>query len=378
MLLVLSSLDADKVDGVSEWRRANVLAIVALLLFAGRGVLPDLLSIELANAIFLGTITLIYAGFRRHLGLGLPRLPLLLGSVGAFAGVLFFHYALPSQGLRVTSVSVYHSGVCFAIWATLPRSVDPRLRYPYSFTRNAAFALGLGHAWRGAFYLVDAFMPVTLLDAATWNLVFFAIGTLALPALTLGAVMMANARVLADTAWAAEHDHLTGAPTRRAFFDVAARELARAERSKGSLGLLLVDADHFKRINDTYGHGVGDQVLRNLVERTGAVIRKNDYFARLGGEEFGVLLPDTGREAAVAAAERLRMALDSRSHGTTSQAGVAYTVSIGMAMLEDGESFASLMARADQALYAAKAGGRNRVVCAEGGTEQQGEASGHA
>jgi diguanylate cyclase (GGDEF)-like protein len=360
MLLVLSSLAGSKVAGIREWGQANGLAVVALLLFAARGVLPDPLTIELANALYLTTGALMYAGFRRHLGLPVPLRVLAAGGLAALGGVALFHYGPESLALRIVSVSIFHAAICFGILASLPRVPAGRLRYPTSFTRSAALLLGLGHTARGLFYLVDAVEPVSLLEPATANLVFFAIGTLALPALTLGAVMMANARVLSDTAYAAEHDHLTGAPSRRAFFDMAERELARARRHRTGLGLLLVDADHFKRINDTYGHGVGDQVLRDLVARTQEVIRKIDYCARLGGEEFGVLLPDATRDTALGVAERLRSALDRSAQ----QDGPAFTVSIGLAMLEEGESLDGLMERADAALYAAKEGGRNRVVAA--------------
>ena len=362
MLLVLSSLSGSRVAGIREWGQANGLAVVALLLFASRGVLPDPLSIELANGLYLATGGLMYAGFRRHLGLPVPLRLLVAGGLAALGGVALFHYGPESLALRIVSVSTFHAAICFAIRASLPRTAEGRLRYPTAFTRTTALLLGCGHAARGLFYLVDAVEPVSLLEPATANLVFFAIGTLALPGLTLGAVMMANARILSDTAYAAEHDHLTGAPSRRAFFDMAERELARARRHRTQLGLLLVDADHFKRINDTYGHGVGDQVLRDLVARTQDVIRKIDYCARLGGEEFGVLLPDATLQTAQGVAERLRSALDRPAQ----PGGAAYTVSIGLAMLEEGESLASLMERADAALYAAKQAGRNRVVAAPG------------
>jgi diguanylate cyclase (GGDEF)-like protein len=363
MLLVLTSLSGSKVAGVREWGQANAMAVIALLLFAARDVLPEMLSIELANGLYLVTVAMLFVGFRRHLGLPVPGRLLAAGGIAAFAGLVFFHIVSPSLSLRITSVSLYHAAVCLAIFASVPATREPRLRYSFSFTRIAALSLGVGHAFRGLFYVFDAYEPISLLDPAAINLAFFAIGTLFMPALTLGAVMMANARILSETAYAADHDHLTGAPTRRAFFDVAGRELARARRRGSSLGLLLVDADHFKRINDTHGHGVGDQVLRDLVQRILGVIRKNDYCARLGGEEFAVLLPDTAPETAMVVAERLRAALDRSGQGTATIA--PYTVSIGLAMLGLDEEFDSLMARADTALYAAKEAGRNRVVRAQ-------------
>jgi len=364
MLLVLSSLAKSEVAGIREWRQANLLAVAALLLFAGRGFIPDVLSIEVANGLYLGTITLSYAGFRRFLGRRVPWPWLAGGVLGAISGVVFFHYAVESPALRIVSVSLYHGAVCIAIGIALRAPLEPRLRYSFTFTRCAALVLGAGHAWRASFYAIDAYQPYSLLEESTYNLVFFAIGTMALPALTLGAVMMANARLIAASAHAADHDHLTGAASRRAFFAFAERELARAERRGGELGLLLVDADHFKRINDTYGHGVGDLVLRDLVERIQQVIRKIDYCARLGGEEFAVLLPDADGRTVLAVAQRLRAALERTPQLAGAATGVSYTVSIGVAMLQPEENIAGLMARADAALYAAKAGGRNRVEAA--------------
>ncbi|EKU81800.1 diguanylate cyclase (GGDEF)-like protein [Massilia sp. UYP32] len=364
MLLVLSSLAKSEVAGIREWRQANLLAVVALLLFAARGVVPDVLSVELANALYLGTITLIFAGFRRFLGLSVPWRLLAAGALAAISGIVFFHHVIESAALRIVSVSLYHGAVCFAIGITLRAPGEPRLRYSFTFTRCAALVLGVGHAWRAGFYLIDFYRPYSLLEGSAYNLAFFAIGTLALPALTLGAVMMANARLIAASAHAADHDHLTGAASRRAFFAFAERELARAERHGSALGLLLVDADHFKHINDTHGHGVGDLVLRDLVERTQQTIRKIDYCARLGGEEFAVLLPDADGRTVLSVAQRLRAALERAPQVEAGAAGVSYTVSIGVAMLRPGEGITSLMARADTALYAAKAGGRNRVEAA--------------
>lgn len=364
MLLVLSSLAGSKVAGVREWGQANGLAIIALLLFASRGILPDFLSIEVANALYIATIALMYAGFRRHLGQPVPARLLLGGGLATMAGLVVFHYGFNSLPLRTVVVSSYYGSICFAISATVPLAGERRLRYPAAFTRVAAFILGSIHAVRAAFYGVEAYSPMTFLEPSTYNLVFFAFGTLALPALTLGAVMMATARVISDTAYAADHDHLTGASSRRAFFAFAEREHARARRHAGGLALLLVDVDHFKRINDTHGHAVGDEVLRELVLRTQDVIRKVDYCARLGGEEFAVLLPEVGADTARTVAERLRATLDRSLPRGASALPVSYTVSIGVAMLMEGETLASLMARADAALYAAKAAGRNNVKCA--------------
>lgn len=307
---------------------------------------------------------LIYTGFRRHLSLPVPRLPVALGGVLAFGGLVFFHFVVDSQALRILSMSIYHATLCFAIVATIPPTSDPYLRFPFVFTRLAALALGAAHAVRGAFCVLQGAAPSIPIDINTWNLVFLACGTLALPALTLGAVMMANAQVRRQAAYAADHDPLTDAWTRRAFMAFAEREHARAERRYNPLSLLVVGADGIKHINDTHGHALGDRVLRDIVMHTQEVVRGTDVCGRLGDEEFGVLLPDATQQTALEMAARLRTVLERALPPGPSGVPVACTVSIGVATLALGETLAGLTGRADAALQAARADGCNRVVSA--------------
>lgn len=362
LLFALTSLIGSKAAGARDWTRAIGLAVIALVLIAARGVVPDILSLEVANGLLLMNMGLIYIGFRRHLALPVAKLPVVLGGVLALSGLVFFHYVIDSAALRILSMSLYHATLCFAIVAIIPPASDPHLRFPFAFTRLAALALGAAHALRGAFFgLESASVPI---DIATWNAIFLACGTLALPALTLGAIMMENAQARRAAAYAADHDQLTDAWTRRAFFAFAEREHARAARRYNPLSLLVLGADHFKHINDTYGHAAGEHVLRDIVMHTHEVIRDIDYCGRLEGEQFGVLLPDATQQAALEMAARLRTLLDRALPPGPSTEPVAYTVSIGVATLALGETLAGLMGRADAALQAARADGRNRVVSA--------------
>ena len=128
--------------------------------------------------------------------------------------------------------------------------------------------------------------------------------------------------------------------------------------------MLLLDIDHFKSINDSFGHPVGDEVLRELASRCRGLLRGHDLIARIGGEEFAVILPGTGPAEATEIAERLRMAF-AGSPVATQGGEVRVTISLGGAMLSaTGETFEVLLKRADAALYEAKRGGRNRVVFA--------------
>jgi diguanylate cyclase (GGDEF)-like protein len=177
---------------------------------------------------------------------------------------------------------------------------------------------------------------------------------------------MIHDRMMEKAEHAANRDFLTGAWSRRAFSELADRERSRAVRAGRTLSLLVLDVDNFKTINDTLGHAAGDRVLVDVVSCAETAIRNVDYFARIGGEEFAVLLPDTDRSCALAVAERLRTSLERPVAVCDSREGqsiAAYTVSIGVAVLRDAESVETLMRRADAALYAAKASGRNLVVC---------------
>jgi diguanylate cyclase (GGDEF)-like protein len=365
MLFVLSSLYRSNVEGIRHWFVANATALGGFVLFAGRGVLPDVLTFELANLVYMVAISLMLVGFRRHLSRSVP-VPSLLAAMGAAMAILvFFHYGVDVMAVRVATVSVFHSIVCLAMALAIRRAAaQAPARYPYRFTSNAALLLAAAHALRLVVSARELAHLPTVLDAASWNMFFFALGSLAMPMLTLGAVMMANAQLVAQATHAADHDHLTGASSRRAFFRFAEREHARVARTGTDLTVLLFDIDHFKRINDTFGHAAGDQVLVDIVRRTGSVIRQMDVCARVGGEEFAVLLPDAGAEMAARVAQRLRRALERPLAVGAAQAEVSYTVSIGIARLEPGESIGDLLMRADRALYAAKAAGRNTAVCA--------------
>ncbi|OMH28390.1 diguanylate cyclase [Motiliproteus sp. MSK22-1] len=157
-------------------------------------------------------------------------------------------------------------------------------------------------------------------------------------------------------------DPLTNVFNRRYFWELVEKELNRARRYNASLSILLLDADHFKQINDTYGHACGDTALCELCNLCREMIRETDIIGRIGGEEFAICLPQTAQEDADALAERIRQAIESSTLESAGQK-VTYTVSIGVTELSASDLTADdIIARADSALYSAKAQGRNQVI----------------
>ena len=151
---------------------------------------------------------------------------------------------------------------------------------------------GVAHTW-------------ALLEATTWNVVFLTLGLLTLPCLMLGTIMIIHDRMLAEREQEANTDFLTGLLSRKAWWLQAERYCAQALRTRRPLTLLLLDIDHFKRINDLHGHAVGDAVLRHFGLLAIATLRSSDHAGRVGGEEFAVMFPDSRGEAVMEVAGRL-------------------------------------------------------------------------
>lgn len=176
---------------------------------------------------------------------------------------------------------------------------------------------------------------------------------------------MEQRRGLEQELWALAHlDPLTSLPNRRAFRDAATVKLAESQTAHRPLALISLDIDHFKHVNDAYGHGAGDTVLRRVADILKAPLRPNtDMAARVGGEEFSVILPDTDMDAAIAFAEKLRKRIE-QTVVVVGEHEIRPTISLGVAMNRKSANLEELMDRSDRALYIAKRTGRNKV-CTE-------------
>ncbi|RON53559.1 GGDEF domain-containing protein [Pseudomonas frederiksbergensis] len=174
---------------------------------------------------------------------------------------------------------------------------------------------------------------------------------------------MRNALLYRAATQSALRDPLTGTGNRVAMDQTLEREIEMSRRHLQPLSLLMLDIDHFKRVNDSHGHSAGDEVLKNVAASIKGQLRNVDMVFRFGGEEFLILLSNTSREAAAMVGERLRSAAQAQEYIADGQS-IELTVSLGCSTLLPGESAESLLRRADSALYVAKREGRNRLAMA--------------
>lgn len=250
----------------------------------------------------------------------------------------------------VTGVALLHYRV----------AVQQRTRW---LLAGSFFLMSIGLFWLGftAWFEPEVLLPTSGLAPAPGPslLAFYAVTICS----SFAFILMHKERADRESYELATTDPLTGVYNRRTFKELAEPHLSRSRRSRVPLSLLMLDLDHFKRVNDTYGHLAGDEVLKAFADLVRGCLRKEDLLARYGGEEFVVLLPGSSQAAATALAERIRDQVAANPLGGTDHR-VRVTVSVGVAS-EAGDtlpSLESMLGRADEALYRAKADGRNRVV----------------
>jgi diguanylate cyclase (GGDEF)-like protein len=371
-IFVLSSLRTHAIDGVSRWIWANVIAVISLVLFAMQTVAPAWLGIVAANALLAATVLLVFEGCDDFFGIRAGAAQRAIGWtmwLGVMAGIVYFTYVLPDTHTRVVIVSVFHAACDLAIAGRVLMSRPPeRPRYNYLFVAGAAALGALGHTVRGAIYAVAPPAQTALLQPGPMQITFLALGILVLPTLSIGLVMMAHDRLGERLERLARFDDLTGALSRKAFLEAAQKRLTRAQHDGRREYVAVVDIDHFKSVNDRYGHAAGDDVLRHFASIVKTRIAQGDAFGRIGGEEFCLLCSAARPGEVVAQLERLRQTVESTPCALPGGA-LHYTFSAGIAAWDGRETLASLMARADQRLYAAKVAGRNRVEAALEGAD---------
>lgn len=363
-LLALAGLYADGVRGIWHWAGANLCMSVGI----GSSFLYDAFSPEYTWTVVAGAallavgIALQFDGIRRFSGKSSHwRVALSLSGLVCLLNV-WFRVIHPDPNVRAMV-----NAVLFATgYAACARELLVRVEPPQ---RTAYWVTGVSFASMAALMVVRL-VVIGFIDQGDYghfediaiNQATFFLGILIQLCVTFGFVLMVNYRLIADIQKIAWQDGLTGVFNRRRLEEEAARLVMRCRRTGDALTVMMLDVDHFKTVNDRFGHQTGDEVLRRLAAVAQASIRTDDYLARYGGEEFCILLLGTSEEDALSLAERLRRNYE-QTEIVSSGKIVRSTVSIGVADSSRAElDFAALVAAADLALYRAKEQGRNRVV----------------
>jgi len=364
LLLILVWLQNRGMRALAWWGAAYLVGGMSVWLLGSHGSLSDLLSIDLANALLFVACGLTWSGARLFDGRGIKPVAMLIGTF-MWVGACQIPSFMASLDARVILSSVIISGytmvIAFEFWRG--RAEPLGSRWP------AIVVLG---AHSMLFLLRVPFALASSLDgstAALWNSGWFAIialeSLLYAIAFAVIVVAMAKERMELKHKKSALSDPLTGIANRRAFFDEAVARLDPARKDPRPLAVLLFDLDRFKRINDRFGHAIGDKVLRLFTEKAQANLRPADLVGRLGGEEFAAIMSGVELSTAFMLAEQVRIAFAAAARVVDGHR-VSATVSAGIALLAASEAeIDSLLARADQALYVAKARGRDRVEIAE-------------
>ena len=344
------------------------LIAVAFLLFAVRGWIPEAVSILGAN-LAVGTAALVrFEGFRRFVGIDWFRRGnlIVIAVLMLLAGYFFFVWNNEFSRAAVMSIVVIYFilNIIYTLVKAPSQSEKPLLRV--IILMHAGYVLvmtGRILFWAQSVPDMNLFSPIMV------NVGFFVYDLLNNIALTIVFIMLNGQRLTSHLTVAqqalellATKDSLTDLYNHRTLRELGQAELLRSRRMNHELALLMFDIDHFKNVNDLYGHAAGDKVLKTIEKQALQTCRAIDVVARMGGDEFVVLLPETSRKNAVVVAERLKRTVAQEAcewEGTQ----IKITLSIGLAALSpDDREFEALLRRADDALYEAKRSGRDRLV----------------
>lgn len=371
-LLMLTASHAKEIGGIRRWALANICIGFGLgMAYFQTGPGGTLILVIGATFLALG-MCLQYQSLQEFNGQTPSRIVLLL-PILVYVQTFVFVFVFPSVNLRTMANPIVLGLLNAASARLLLVRVKGPLATAYGLTGISFAGLSALLVLRAANVIASYDVDHRLYSSAQFNPTAFVLGGIFELCVTFGFMLMIFYRLTSELHELAIRDSLTGAYNRRNLNDEAPRITSLCTRNKAPLSVMMIDMDHFKAINDQYGHVAGDLVLKNLAEIVRKTIRAHDYFVRYGGEEFCILLPTTNREQAKMLAERLRIRV-AESGVQSEKEHIKCTVSIGVADAPcDRLDLPTLLSNADQALYEAKHSGRNRVVALGDAQGQAGE-----
>jgi diguanylate cyclase (GGDEF)-like protein len=369
LFLLFAWVQDRSIRALAWWGAAYLIAGISVAIYTMQDSATSAFSLAIGNALLFVACGVIWSGARLFHGREVRPLWM-------FAGAIAWLIALTLPGFVESSAGrIVLSSVAIAAYTFLTAMELWGGRRERLLSRWPAVAVLVLQA---AVFLVP--IPIVLLAPGEENLADFAHGWFGIFALETLLYAIATAFIVLTMAkersekihrTAATIDPLTEIFNRRALLDAGRRVLARIPWEKQPAAVLMFDLDHFKKINDRFGHAVGDRALQTFAQTAAAKLRATDIVGRLGGEEFAAILPATSLSSALVAAERVRAAFEEAAKEIDGLP-VGGTVSIGAAATDEPEcDIDKLLGEADKALYAAKTSGRNRVVLSGSAEEQQ-------
>ena len=362
LLLLFVWVQNTAIYAVAWWGFAHLIRAASIVLFGMYGSAPDLITIDLANALLFTAFAVTWTGARVFDGRPVEPVYLITGAV-----LWLLVCRLPVLTEAVDTRALIASGIittytwlaAYEFWRG--RGEPLVSRWPAIFM---LFAYGALFLLRTPLVSVLPIAPNNRMLGSVWLTVLSFEALLFTISVAFILLAMAKERTELRHRTAAMVDPLTGIANRRSFLQDAAQLAKRHIVNPRPIAVLLIDLDHFKSINDRFGHALGDRVLEIFTESARHSVRASDLFGRLGGEEFAAVLCDTSCDKAVAVAERIRESFARATQEVDSRL-VCATVSIGLVHCQEvALDMAALLAQADQALYIAKERGRNRVEVA--------------
>ena len=350
----------DQRDGLFHWALALTAHSGAYILYLLRGQVSDWFSVVLANMLIVSVFALMQEGLYQFQQRKAPRL--LVWWPVPLVG-LVFSLLMDQIAARIVVLAVVLSAqfVQFARVMGQRWHETPGRGKHFVLSGFGLFALAL--LIRAASVITGAMDVNSITDSNAMQAVMFSIASVALVLANFGIVVMIKERADDRNSTLAFIDELTGLHNRRYIQQTLSHHIAQARRMQRPLSVLLLDIDHFKDVNDTYGHLSGDKVLHDLAVCLRDRLRAQDISGRWGGEEFVAILPDTDASGARVLAEQLRVAVERTRFSTPDNLAVPLTISIGLHALDasrdDGRD--DMIGIADRAMYLAKERGRNRV-----------------
>jgi len=329
------------------------------VLFSLRQLLPEIVALVAGNLAYSGSLSLMLVAIRRFQRGPVGRWQVTLPIVLVF---VLLSPLMPSEEASSVSINLLCAGQMILLLSALydrRYPIEGRGRIILFSTYSGMTGVLLLRAYAVYMGLIGV---GTAAGGARWLALVFVLAMCAVLSIALGFVYMTMERAERLNYEMAMKDMLTGLANRRAISEDLAHAVARAQRHGALLSVLLIDIDHFKRVNDDYGHPAGDAVLRSVAHTLRERVRAQDLIGRFGGEEFLVVLPDTGLEGALVLAEALREDV-ARTPAPWGAHHIAATISVGVrgGRVGGADTRESLVAAADAAMYRAKQGGRNRV-----------------